>query len=187
MKPIETERLILRNWQDSDRALFHEVNADEAVMEFFEFRMSREESDAKMDEWRDKIARDGFGFAAATLKSTGETIGMVGIAKTDSVPHYDPGAHDIGWRFSRRFWGAGYAPEGARAWLRHGFTAMGLDDIVAMAVRDNHRSTRVMEKIGMHYLEGCDFDHPHVPDTAPALKPHVLYGLKRVEWAARQD
>lgn len=35
MKPIETERLRIRNWLDSDRPLFAEINADPKVMEFF--------------------------------------------------------------------------------------------------------------------------------------------------------
>ncbi|TGT60936.1 N-acetyltransferase, partial [Mesorhizobium sp. M2E.F.Ca.ET.166.01.1.1] len=35
MKPMRTERLILRNWEDRDRELFHRINSDEQVMEFF--------------------------------------------------------------------------------------------------------------------------------------------------------
>ncbi|TIX63331.1 MAG: GNAT family N-acetyltransferase, partial [Mesorhizobium sp.] len=51
MKPMRTERLILRNWEDRDRELFHRINFDEQVMEFFPFRRDRAETDAKMDEF----------------------------------------------------------------------------------------------------------------------------------------
>ncbi len=44
-----TPRLILRDWKDSDRALFREINADPEVMEFFAVRRSDEESDAMME------------------------------------------------------------------------------------------------------------------------------------------
>ncbi|WP_292085205.1 GNAT family N-acetyltransferase, partial [Mesorhizobium sp.] len=52
MTPIRTERLILRNWEDRDRELFHRINSDERVMEFFPFRRDRAAADAKMDEFR---------------------------------------------------------------------------------------------------------------------------------------
>ncbi|TIW64748.1 MAG: GNAT family N-acetyltransferase, partial [Mesorhizobium sp.] len=45
MKPMRTERLILRNWEDRDRELFHRINFDEQVMEFFPFRRDRAETD----------------------------------------------------------------------------------------------------------------------------------------------
>ena len=38
---IETDRLILRNWEDRDREMFHELNSDDKVMEFFPFRRTR--------------------------------------------------------------------------------------------------------------------------------------------------
>ncbi|TIW84283.1 MAG: GNAT family N-acetyltransferase, partial [Mesorhizobium sp.] len=83
MKPMRTERLILRNWEERDRALFHRINSDERVMEFFPFRRDRATADAKMDEFRSWIAEDGYGFAAAEIAATGECIGFVGLLKTD--------------------------------------------------------------------------------------------------------
>ena len=41
VKPIRTERLILRNWEERDRDLFHRINSDDRVMEFFPFRRDR--------------------------------------------------------------------------------------------------------------------------------------------------
>ena len=86
MKPMHTERLILRNWEDRDRELFHRINSDERVMEFFPFRRDRAAADAKMDEFRAWIEEDGYGFAAAELAATGECIGFVGLLATDDVP-----------------------------------------------------------------------------------------------------
>ncbi|TIX55108.1 MAG: GNAT family N-acetyltransferase, partial [Mesorhizobium sp.] len=105
MKPMRTERLILRNWEDRDRELFHRINFDEQVMEFFPFRRDRAETDAKMDEFRGWIAEDGFGFAAAEIAATGECIGFVGLLETDHVPSMPSDTIEIGWRLAPEFWG----------------------------------------------------------------------------------
>ncbi len=67
MKPIRTERLILRNWRDDDRPLFHRINSDERVMEFFPFRRSRAEADVKLDAFRVEIEQHGFGWTPAEV------------------------------------------------------------------------------------------------------------------------
>jgi RimJ/RimL family protein N-acetyltransferase len=186
MKPIRTERLILRNWEDRDRELFHRINSDERVMEFFPFRRDRAQADAKLDEQRAVIERDGYGFAAAEIAATGECIGFVGITGTGHLPFLPAGTVEIGWRLAPEFWGKGYVREAAEAWLAYGFETLGLDEIVSFAVEGNHRSTAVMERIGMTADPSADFDHPGIPDSHPALKRHVFYRLSRAEWSARK-
>ncbi|PBB21084.1 GNAT family N-acetyltransferase [Mesorhizobium sp. WSM4313] len=186
MKPIRTEHLILRNWEERDRALFHRINSDERVMEFFPFRRDRATADAMMDEFRGWIEEDGYGFAAAEIAATGECIGFVGLLDTDDVPSLPDGTIEIGWRLSPEFWGKGYVTEAAEAWLAYGFETLGVDEIVSFAVADNHRSVAVMKRLGMQADAGADFDHPSVPDSHPHLKRHVLYRLSRRDWQARK-
>ncbi|WP_027169062.1 GNAT family N-acetyltransferase [Mesorhizobium sp. WSM3224] len=189
MKPIRTERLILRNWEERDRELFHRINSDERVMEFFPFRRDRAAADAKMDEFRAWIDEDGYGFAAAEIAATGECIGFVGLLETEDIEDIDvlaPGTIEIGWRLAPEFWGKGYVTEAAEAWLDYGFETLGVDEIVSFAVHDNHRSIAVMKRLGMRADEGADFDHPSVPDSHPHLKRHVLYRLSREDWTARK-
>lgn len=186
MKPIRTERLILRNWEDRDRELFHRINSDERVMEFFPFRRNRTQADVKMDELHAVISRDGYGFAAAEIAATGECIGFVGITGTGHLPFLPAGTIEIGWRLAPEFWGKGYVSEAAEAWLAYGFETLGLDEIVSFAVEDNRRSTAVMERIGMTADPLADFDHPGIPDSHPALKRHVFYRLSRIDWEARK-
>ncbi|MCV3208981.1 GNAT family N-acetyltransferase [Mesorhizobium sp. YC-39] len=186
MRPIRTERLILRNWEERDRHLFHRINSDERVMEFFPFRRDRAAADAKMDEFRAWIAEDGYGFAAAEIIETGECIGFVGLLVTDHLPVLPAGTVEIGWRLAPEFWGHGYVTEAAEAWLTYGFETLGLDEIVSFAVGDNRRSTAVMERLGMTADPANDFDHPGIPDSYPALKRHVLYRLSRDDWRTRK-
>ena len=186
MKPIGTQRLVIRNWQEEDRPLFHVINADEEVMRFFPMRRTRAESDALMDRIRDDNERKGYGFAALEMKHDGACIGFAGLQDIrDIVPARPGGAVEIGWRLAPSWWGNGYASEAAQALLRFGFADLGLDEIIAFAVWNNDRSTAVMRRLGMEQVEGGDFDHPRVPDSHPHLRRHVLYRLTRADWLAR--
>ena len=182
MKPIRTERLILRNWEDRDRDLFHRINSDDRVMEFFPFRRDRAQSDAMLDRLRDGIARDGYGFSPVEIAATGQCIGFVGIHAAEIEPVVPPGSIEIGWRLAPEFWGFGYVTEAADAMLRFGFETHGFGEIISFAVWNNVRSTAVMERIGMTRDLSGDFDHPRIPNTHKALKRHVLYRLSRDDW-----
>ena len=186
MKQIRTERLILRNWEDRDRTLFHRINSDERVMEFFPFRRDRAQADAKMDEFRSVIAQRGFGWTPAEIVATGECIGFVGITDTEHMPFMPAGSIEIGWRLAPDFWGHGYVAEAAKAWLDFGFATLDVPEIVSFAVEANRRSTAVMERIGMKADPARDFDHLGVPDSHPHLKRHVFYSLSREAWSSRE-
>jgi RimJ/RimL family protein N-acetyltransferase len=79
MMPLETERLILRNWRESDRELFHLINSDAQVMEFFVMRRNRTQSDAMMDRLAQGIEQNGFGLAAVEIAETGQVAGFTGL------------------------------------------------------------------------------------------------------------
>lgn len=177
MTPLRTERLILRNWETRDRDLFHLINSDDQVMEFFPMRRNRAEADAMMDRLAAAIDRNGFGFAAVEIAETGDVAGFCGLHLVSNVPTVADGMIEIGWRLAPQFWGMGFVTEAARQWLDYGFDALGLERIVSFAVADNHRSTAVMRRIGMSARPELDFDHPTVPDTHPQLKPHVVYEI----------
>lgn len=181
---ITTQRLSLRNWRESDRDLFHEINSDPEVMAFFPFRRDRTQSDALFDRIRRTIVTSGFGFYALALGETDEPIGFCGLARTNLAPLLPDGTVEIGWRLARRHWGKGYVTEAARTLLDYGFAARGLDEIVAFAVADNHRSTSVMTRIGMSRDAARDFDHPNIPEDRPNLVRHVLYAIDRPAWQA---
>ncbi len=175
---LETERLIIRNWTEEDRELFHLINSDEKVMEFFPFRRTREASDKMMNDLKTGIQREGYGFTALELKKTGECIGFCGLANA----HFEDGLEDagveIGWRLAPQFWGKGYVTEASLKLLDFGFNTLGLDEIISFAVKDNQNSFAVMERIGMKRVPSRDFYHPLVPNTHPHLKPHLFYSLQ---------
>ena len=182
MKLAETERLIIRNWEERDRALFHEINSDDTVMTFFPMRRTRAESDALFDILQGRIVETGYGFPAVELKHSGEAIGFTGLNAHYSADIKPEGTPEIGWRMATRYWGKGYATEAARAMIRLAFEERGHDQLVSFAVADNHRSTAVMERLGMKRDLGGDFDHPSIPESHAHLTRHVLYRLFRADW-----
>jgi RimJ/RimL family protein N-acetyltransferase len=179
---LETERLRLRAWAETDRELFAEINNDPTVMEFFPFRRTRAEADALFDRNNRNIFETGFGFFALALRENDAPVGFCGLARTDLEPHLPDGTVEIGWRLALRHWGKGYVTDAARALLDYGFGERKLREIVAIAVPANTRSTAVMKRIGMRPDSMRDFDHSGVPDTHPQLKRHVLYAITAEEW-----
>jgi RimJ/RimL family protein N-acetyltransferase len=99
--------------------------------------------------------------------------GFIGL----SIPRFDAPftpCVEIGWRLAADQWGRGYATEGAEAALAFGFESLRLPEIVSFTTVDNHRSRRVMTKIGMTHDPADDFDHPNVVGR---LRRHVLYRI----------
>jgi RimJ/RimL family protein N-acetyltransferase len=129
---------------------------------------------ARFDEYS---RRDGFGLLAIERKSDGALLGDVGICPVDMPIRGNPPV-EIGWLLGKEFWGNGYAPEAALAWIRYAFTTLDLPEIVAWTAVQNTPSQRVMQKIGMTRHPEDDFLHPKIPDGHP-LRPHVLYRLSR--------
>lgn len=184
---LETDRLILRCWKDSDRDLFREINRDPKVMEFFPFRRSHEEADAMMDKINGLIRDTGLCFFALELKETGEPTGFCGLTDAMLPGVLPDGTIEIGWRLATRFWGHGYITEAAKALLDYGFRIKGLDEIVSFAVENNHRSTAVMKRLGMTQDIAGSFIHPRVPASHPHLQRHVLYRLTAEEFSRRES
>ena len=175
---LETDRLIILNWQETDCDLFHLINSDEKVMEFFPFRRNRKQSDKMMDDLKAGIDKKGYGFTALALKNTNEAIGFCGLAEAGEVTENFRNSIEIGWRLAPKYWRMGYVTEAAIRLIRFGFEELNLPEIVSFAVPANTRSTAVMERIGMIRDAARDFDHPRVPDTHPDFVRHVVYSLK---------
>jgi RimJ/RimL family protein N-acetyltransferase len=154
---IETERLLLRDWQPSDAEPFAVLNADPEVTRYLRGPVPRAESDELIARIRAHWRDHGFGLYAVEVKETRDFAGFIGLAVPSFLPDVLP-AVEVGWRLAREHWGSGYATEGARACLDHGFGDLGLRQVISIIDPRNAASVRVAEKLGM--TRGRDRIHP---------------------------
>ena len=139
---------MLRAWRDEDLEPFAALNAHAEVMRFFPAPLSRAESDALAARIRREMAECGFGLWAVESPGEAPFLGFVGLSRPSFDAAFTP-CVEMGWRLAWRFWGKGYASEGAHAALAHGFGELGLREIVSFTTAENAASRRVMEKLGM--------------------------------------
>ena len=160
---IETQRLILRKWQDSDLIDFACINSSSKVCQFLPKILSHEESDLLALKIKKHFEEYGFGLFAAELKENGKFIGFIGLNKVDfALAFSDPKkpAIEISWRLDENCWNQGLATEGAKAVLDFAFNKLKLTEIISFTFHKNMSSRKVMEKIGMKYDKNGDFSHP---------------------------
>lgn len=146
---LQTERLILRPWLESDAESLYEYAKDPRVgpMAGWPPHTSVENS---LGIIRNVLAVDEN--YAVCLKEDNRAIGsiglMVGKASNLDLPETEG---EIGYWIGVPFWGKGLIPEAARALLRHGFVDLKLTKIWAGYFDGNVRSRRVQDKCGFRY------------------------------------
>ncbi|MDN6275948.1 MAG: GNAT family N-acetyltransferase [Psychrobacter sp.] len=179
---LETDRLRLRQWKDSDFAVFAEMSADDEVMAYFPKHLSLDESKALAMKLQSIIEGKGWGLWAVALKDSDAFIGFVGLhEREDSLP-FSP-CVEIAWRLSKIYWGYGYATEAANAAVNFAFETLKLDEIVSFTACVNAKSQLVMERLNMVNMQN-NFYHPALePDHE--LAEHVFYKMTREEWVKR--
>ena len=177
---LETDRLKLRQWKESDFPLFATMNADPVVMEYYPNTLSEDESNAMANKLKKLISERSWGFWAVETKKGKAFIGFVGLHK----PTYDlpvTPCVEVGWRLDKKYWGKGYATEAARESLRFAFEKLKLNEVYSFASVSNERSWSVMKRLKMKNTER-NFEHPIIPEGHP-LREHVLYKITAKQWS----
>jgi RimJ/RimL family protein N-acetyltransferase len=152
---LNTPRLRLRSWRESDRADFAAMNADVEVMADVGGPLSRVESDRKLDRFASVF--ESVGYTRWVIEESSR--GFVGYAGIVPVVEQHPLGehHDFGWRLVRSAWGQGFASEAATACIRDAFDRAGLDQLLAYTSSDNARSIAVMSRLGLVRRPEMDF------------------------------
>jgi RimJ/RimL family protein N-acetyltransferase len=150
---LETERLVLRRWLETDREAVLGIWADPDVWRAigpgavgmpFEAEYPSSRFRHHLSHWE----RYGFGLWLAEQRGTGEVAGWVGAAHPSYLPDL-AGAVEIAWTLRRPFWGRALASEGAAAATKAAFAHLGLDGVVSLIGPANARSIAVAERLGM--------------------------------------
>ncbi|WP_084012479.1 GNAT family N-acetyltransferase, partial [Thermobifida halotolerans] len=163
---LETERLVLREFAETDADHLYALNSDPAVMRFINGGRPVAFEAVRTEELPHRMRRHPrtgeCGYWAAEDRD-GRFLGWFEFRPLDAE---DVGTVELGYRLRAAAWGRGYATEGARALVRRGFTGTGAARVVAFTMAVNARSRRVMEKTGLRYVRTFHRDWPEPIDGA---------------------
>lgn len=145
---IETDRLFLREitLNDKEELLKLHSHPDVQIYTGEPIVESIEEIEKAIRIRIDNYKKYGFGRWATFLKNGMQFVGWAGLAY---LPEFDE--IDLGYRFLPEYWGLGIATEASRAILTYGFDSLKIKKIIAIALKENKASIRVMEKVGMKF------------------------------------
>lgn len=147
---INTERLLIRNFEPDDWRDVYEYTSNEHVMKYIPEGLFSE--------------KDAKGFVSHNIGEKAEKFpvvlreGNIIIGHIAFHKYFGEHTYEIGWVFNPKYYNKGYASEAARSILKYGFEEMGLHRIIATCQPQNVPSYRVMEKIGMRregYFKKC--------------------------------
>ena len=179
---LETERLILRRFEESDAedVFTYARDPDVGPIAGWPPHQSVEES---LDVIRNVL--NGPEAYAICLKSDGRAIGAIELklkGHTDFTEREDE--CELGYWLGKPFWGQGIMPEAAREMLRHAFEDLGMRKVWCGYYDGNTKSRRVQEKVGFRYQWTTpDVDVPLMKEKRIG---HVN-ALTREEWKERAE
>jgi RimJ/RimL family protein N-acetyltransferase len=171
---LETERLILRAFDEKDLDAYTEMCADPEVMRY----IGNGQTLSRFEAWRNMAMMlghwqlRGYGMWAVEERHSGVMIGRIGCWQPEGWLGFE-----IGWTLRRAYWSCGYATEAARAAIAYAFGELQQSHVISLIRPDNSASRRVAEKLG-EKLEGT---------TEIFGMEAVVYGISREDWLAHHQ
>ncbi|MBP3628605.1 MAG: GNAT family N-acetyltransferase [Anaerotignum sp.] len=177
---LETERLILRPWKETDAESLYEYAKDPDIGPIAGWppHQNIEESLHII-----KTVFTGPECYAICEKNTDKAIGAIELklkGHTDMTDREDE--CELGYWLGKPFWGRGYMPEAATELLRHGFETLGMTTIWCGYYDGNYKSKRVQEKVGFLYHHTCQ--EVPVPLMNEVRIGHTNY-MTKIHWESR--
>jgi RimJ/RimL family protein N-acetyltransferase len=173
---LESERLTLRRFADSDLAPFLAYRNDPEVARYQAWESCTErEATAMIEELKSLqpgAPGEWFQFAIE-LKETGALIGDCALKVEE-----DGRQAEVGFSLSREHRGKGYASEAVSCLLDYAFGDLGLHRVVAVTDQENEPSIALLERLGMR-REGS---FVHNAWSKGKWASEYLYAMLADEW-----
>jgi RimJ/RimL family protein N-acetyltransferase len=183
---LETPRLRLRRFVPQDVERLVALDSDPEVTRYTSYgeptpreRYEREILPRWFAYYDVELA---LGYWAAETRADGAFVGWFHLRPD----RFDAGEQELGYRLQRAAWGRGYATEGARALLVHGFGPVGAAKISARTLARNAGSRRVMEKCGLAYERDFVWPEDVLAGRTEDERAGVKYSITRPRWLALQ-
>lgn len=146
---FETERLILRPWENDDVKTLYELAKDLHVGPPCGWKPHEDMKESQ--EVLEDILMNDYTFALV-LKETNKVIGNIALMPyCESRFPENENESEIGFWLGYPYWGKGYMVEACKCIVQYGLEELGLDKIWCAHNLDNHNSNRVQEKCGFRF------------------------------------
>lgn len=166
---IETDRLVLRPFVDTDAPRYWEILTAPAVATalYVPDGFGIDQAWGQMAMWRGQFALRGTGQWAVVERATGRMIGRAGTHRPERADW--PGI-EIGWVLDPDRWGNGFATEAGRASVEWAFAHHDVDALFSVILPENAPSAAVAERLGFSLVETRIVSHfPRAPHDIWAL------------------
>ncbi|MGP1427056.1 MAG: GNAT family N-acetyltransferase [Treponema sp.] len=176
-KKLETERLILRQFKIEDYVeMYNNWACEDAVTKFLTWQTHTNQDVTKsvLADWISKYANKDFYNWAIELKEENRLIGNISVVSLRE----ETLSAILGYCMGSKWWGKEIMPEAGKAVLKYLFEEVGFNRIAANHDKNNPKSGRVMQKIGMTYegtLRSAGFCNQGIIDD-------VWYSILKSEW-----
>lgn len=152
---LETKRLKIRYFRESDLPQYAAIVADPEVMKFLGGPQSTDQARDYIEEMINLSSR-GLGRYAVEQKHDSSLIGFCGFRPAGAYV-------DFGYRYARHTWGQGIGFEAASAVRRYGLDLLNMHNMEAGAAVDNHASIKILDRLDFKHREELIFDgHPAI-------------------------
>lgn len=157
---LETERLILREIDDTDANDLFEMDTDPDVHLYIENNPvhSIEEILKVIEILKKQYQKNGIARWAVVNKLTNECLGWSGLKYIDEPINNRINFYELGYRFKKKHWGKGFATESSIAILNFGFKNLNIESIYAIVDPKNENSKKVLHKLHFEIKEIFDYD-----------------------------
>ncbi|MBQ6570655.1 MAG: GNAT family N-acetyltransferase, partial [Clostridia bacterium] len=143
---LETQRLLLRPWEESDAQECYKYASDPRIGPPAGWPVHTSVENTRQIIRDILIAPESY---AIVLKETGLPIGSIGLHHSDLAERDDEA--ELGYWLGAPYWGQGLVPEASREVLRHAFEDLKLSRVWCGYYDGNQKSKRVQQKLGFKY------------------------------------
>lgn len=171
---IETPRLRLRTYRESDLAPLAAMSADPEVMRYLGGVRSAAHVAERARASEAHHRATGLGFLPIERRADGAFLGLAGVSPVE----WYPDDLEVGWRLHPDHRGRGYATEAGAAWIDRAFALTDAPRVISVADVPNRASHAVMERLGMRR------DHVALLRDGEEDFEAAVYALTRAEWEA---
>lgn len=143
---VETERLIIREFEENDLLSVYKIESNPKIIEFIPWNKLKTMSECKkqLRMYMNNYKKSNLSSWAVVEKSTNEVVGITQLIYSSKIKGVE-----LGTKILPEYWGVGYASELSEAIVHYGLYELGLDEITAVTDINNAGAIKSLLNMGM--------------------------------------